>query len=327
MSGWVNYGAVKEAVGIHAVLAAYGVTGLRASGRGQYRGPCPIHGGEGVEAFHVNVERDLFHCFACQAGGNVLDLVAALERCTVHQAACRLQEHFAVKAPVVPAAPASARPRELVTKKRSSNPGWRVVLRELDGAHPYLAERGIAPATAAYFAMGYHGGPGWLHGQVAIPIHNAAGELVAYCGRRLPGQVGSRYRFPAGFAKSLELFNLHRAAATGSAEVVAVEGFFDCLRVHQAGWPAVVALMGLTLSVAQQRLLCEHFPRITLMLDGDTAGRAASPVIAARLRPHCVVREVILPLNCQPDGLPESEIKRKLLYTDASPEGHFTQSY
>jgi DNA primase len=327
MSGWVNYGAVKEAVGIQSVLAAYGVTGLRPSGRGQYRGPCPIHGGEGVEAFHVNVERHVFHCFACQAGGNVLDLVAALERCTVYRAACHLRDRFAVQAPAVPAARVAARSRELVTKKRSPNPGWRAVLGELDGAHPYLSERGITPATAAYFAMGYHDGPGWLHGQVAIPIHNAAGQLVAYCGRRLPGPVGPRYRFPAGFAKSLELFNFHRAAATGAAEVVVVEGFFDCLRVHQAGWPAVVALMGLTLSAAQQRLLGERFPRITLMLDGDRAGRAASPVIAARLRPHCVVREVILPLNCQPDGLPESEIKRKLLYDDGSSEGHFTQNY
>ncbi len=53
---------------------------------------------------------------------------------------------------------------------------------------------------------------------------------------------------PAGFRKSAVLFNLHRAAASGSDEVVAVEGFFDCMKGHQAGFTSVVALMGTTLS-------------------------------------------------------------------------------
>jgi DNA primase len=308
--GWVNYAAVKAAVGIGGVLAAYGIPGLRPSGRGQYRGPCPIHDGQGADAFHVNVERHLFHCFACQAGGNVLDLVAALEKCTVHQAAQRLQERILAAQPA-PAVGLRRPPTELVTKKRSSNPQWRVALRGLNASHPYLAERGVDLATARLFGLGYHAGPGWLHGHVAIPIHNVVGQLVAYCGRRLPGQDGPRYRFPAGFAKSLELYNLHRAAATGADEVIVVEGFFACLRMHQVGWPTAVALMGTTLSAVQERLLTERFSRITLMLEGDAAGRAASPLLAARLRPHCAVREVILPPNCQPDGLSEGEIKRK----------------
>jgi DNA primase len=48
---------------------------------------------------------------------------------------------------------------------------------------------------------------------------------------------------PAGFRKAWELFNLHRAAATGSQTVIVVEGYFDCLRVHRAGLPWVVALI------------------------------------------------------------------------------------
>jgi DNA primase len=56
------------------------------------------------------------------------------------------------------------------------------------------------------------------------------------------------YRFPAGFRKSLLLFNLHRVLATGVSTVVVVEGFFDALAVHQAGYPAVVGLMGSSLS-------------------------------------------------------------------------------
>ena len=61
-----------------------------------------------------------------------------------------------------------------------------------------------------------------------------------------------KYKLPAGFHKSREPFNVHRAVATGSKTVIMVEGYFDCLHVHQAGFPAVVALMGASLSAQQE---------------------------------------------------------------------------
>jgi DNA primase len=46
------------------------------------------------------------------------------------------------------------------------------------------------------------------------------------------------------------LFNLDRAMQTGGRNVIVVEGFFDALKVHQAGHP-VVALMGASFSQRQ----------------------------------------------------------------------------
>ncbi len=111
-----------------------------------------------------------------------------------------------------------------------------------------------------------------------IPIHNAEGELVAYAGRSIDGSE-PRYKFPAGFHKSLELFNLHRVK--GELSVVLVEGFFDCMKVTQAGFPCV-ALMGSTMSKAQEELLAENFGHVVVMLDGDEAGREAAQEIAER---------------------------------------------
>ena len=71
--------------------------------------------------------------------------------------------------------------------------------------------------------------------------------------------------------------------------MVVVEGFFDCLKVHQAGVLGVVALMGSTLYEEQKRALLRHFRSIILMLDGDTAGRRATTAIAAQLRPYAAV--------------------------------------
>ncbi|MGA7410202.1 MAG: hypothetical protein WBW33_06935 [Bryobacteraceae bacterium] len=79
-----------------------------------------------------------------------------------------------------------------------------------------------------------------MSGRLVIPIHNERGELVAYAGRSIDGSE-PRYKLPAGFRKSQVLFSLHRV--TGP-DVIVVEGFFDCMKVWQAGHQAVVSLMG-----------------------------------------------------------------------------------
>ena len=110
------------------------------------------------------------------------------------------------------------------------------------------------------------------------------------------------------FRKSLVLFNLHRAAAAGKS-VIVVEGFFDCFKVHQAGLPGVVALMGCSLSLRQEELLCEHFREVVLLLDGDTPGRAAAAAIAQRLVPKVSTRLVEVPPGSQPDQLGGDQIR------------------
>jgi DNA primase len=54
----------------------------------QWRGPCPLHGSRSAtsRAFAVHLGKNLFHCFRCGAGGNALDLWAALTRLPLHAA-------------------------------------------------------------------------------------------------------------------------------------------------------------------------------------------------------------------------------------------------
>ena len=274
MREWVEFGAVKQAVRLEAVLRHYQVRGLRRR-RDQVEGRCPIHGGERDDSFRASLKKNVFHCFSCQAQGNVLDFVAVMEKCSVREAACRLQRWFGVGASAEPvqSMPPGRRKIELVREKEGCNPPLRFVLTGVDHGHGYLQQRGIDCATAAGFGIGFYGGPGLMSGRIVIPIRNAQGQMVAYAGRAVDGRP-PKYKLPAGFRKGSELFNLHRAAATGSQTVIVVEGYFDCLRVHQAGIPFVVALMGTSLSASQARVLTERFDRVVLMLDGDATGRA-----------------------------------------------------
>lgn len=95
---WVDFKKVKQGVDMQMVLDHYCIKGLVKSGD-ELRGRCPVHrGSERSKNFTVNVLKNAFKCFSgvCGARGNVLDLVAAMEECSVRDAALKLQEWFKI---------------------------------------------------------------------------------------------------------------------------------------------------------------------------------------------------------------------------------------
>ena len=309
MPQWFDFEIIKNRIPMTAALDHYRIQDLRRSGRDHLRGRCPLHSGEGRETFHVNTAEQVFHCFSCQAGGSVIDLVMAIEGCGLRQAAERISSWSGASTAEVE--PWSQRVKATVTKKREVTAALPFRLRGVDLHHPYLRKRGIDQATATEFGIGFYHGPGLMHNRLVIPIQNQLGDLVGYCGRALDASE-PRYRFPPRFPKSQLVFNFHRAAATNAQQVIVVEGFFDCLKVYQAGFPCVIAIMGSGLSHQQLEILVHSFRRIRLMLDGDTAGRRASRVIAARLAQHAPVEVIQVPNATQPDQLTAGQIRELL---------------
>ena len=154
-----------------------------------------------------------------------------------------------------------------------------------------------------------------MAGRVCVPIENVDGELVAYAARwpargtidELPAGE-EKWKLPKGFRKALELFNLHRVRHC--KHLVVVEGFFDAVRLHGLRVPAV-ALMGTSISAEQVATLERHCPALrslTVLLDGDEAGRSAAPEVAAALAAHWWVRVAALPEGEEPDTLPQEEL-------------------
>jgi DNA primase len=336
---WVSFEEIKKTVTLQMAIEHYSIA-LRRVGPDTLRGKCPlpVHNSKSsTESFTATLSKGVGGAWACQSqsciksrgrvGGNVLDFVAAMEKCSVRDAAIKLQTWFLVPAAGGSPRPVSKEPRAdisagmepeatLVSKKKSeevgesdSNKPLSFTLQKLDHSHPYVNERGLTDEIARTFGVGVFPGKGSMQGRCVIPIHNAKGDLVAYAGRAIDG-TEPRYKFPAGFHKSLELFNLHRVK--GELSVVLVEGFFDCIKVTQAGFPCV-ALMGSTMSKAQEELLAEHFGHVIVMLDGDEVGRVAAEGIVDRLR-HVVYQVDVtdLPDNLQPDHLSADELHELL---------------
>jgi DNA primase len=88
---------IKRTITIHQALATYGAPALKKSGAGT-SGPCPIHGAlKSSRAFRVSADGHAWFCFgACQRGGSVIDLVAALEGCDIKRATILLAERFGI---------------------------------------------------------------------------------------------------------------------------------------------------------------------------------------------------------------------------------------
>src|SRR5579872_5456590 len=107
---WVSFDEIKKVVTLQMAIEHYGIQ-LRRVNATTLRGQCPLptHGSEkSKESFTATLNKGVGGAWACQSqscaksrgriGGNVLDLVAAIERCSIRDAAIKLQTWFLVPA-------------------------------------------------------------------------------------------------------------------------------------------------------------------------------------------------------------------------------------
>jgi len=314
---FVDFKAVKAAITMEQLLQHYGILDQFKRGTDSLNGPCPIHKGSNPTQFRVSTTKNLWNCFSdCEHGGNTLDFITKMEKCSIHAAALKAIEWFNLDPEAMaasddnaeaadpktsaPAAKPAARPAvspKFTPESNVPNAPLKFRLDKLERSHPYLTEqRGLTLETIVDFGIGFCS-KGMMADRIAIPIHNVKGEVVAYAGRfpvEEPPEGTPKYKLPAGFRKSQELYNLDRAIKEPADQPwVIVEGFFDAMKLHQHGCRKVVALMGSTLSAAQEELIRQHTTsqsHVIVMLDENEAGQAGREDIACRLSKFCFVR-------------------------------------
>lgn len=327
-SRFVDFKALKNAVTMEQVLARYQLTSRFKRHNDSLSGPCPIHRGSNPNQFRVSLSKNCWNCFSeCKCGGNVLDFVSKMEGVDLQEAAHRMVGWFnldlarlntdapesraarlAASGPA-PAkssrtlAGATAKPTDAVSPPPAEEVEVNKPLAfrlELDSQHPYLVERKLSPATVFEFGMGGCT-KGVMSQRIAIPITNAEGQLVGYAGR-WPGEPPDgrpKYRLPDGFKKSVEVYRL-AAALKEPPEIpwVIVEGFFDAAKFWQLGIRKCVALMGSSLSEAQEALLARHLTptaHVVVVFDEDESGREGREDIVRRLASRAFVRFIAFP--------------------------------
>jgi len=145
-----------------------------------------------------------------------------------------------------------------------------------ENAKDYLKSRSINEESMKHFGLGYS----TSMNMVITPVHSPDGRPIGLVGRSIEGKS---FKNSTNLPKSKTLFNIHRAKKIGE-NVIVVESNFDAIRIHQAGFPNVVAVLGGVLSTEQHKLLNRYFNKITVMTDADLAGRELGLSIANRLK-------------------------------------------
>ncbi|MCH8297193.1 MAG: DNA primase [Chloroflexi bacterium] len=283
---------------------------LQRSGR-SYKANCPFHQ-EKTPSFHVFPDRQSWRCFgACATGGDVLSFVMRAENLEFGEALRQLAQQTGVSLPQ-----RGQRPRDEAAHKinEDARAFFQRTLASAQGAsaREYLEQRGLDKQAIEAFAVGLSpsdgeslknhltregyspeqlasagvvrtGDDGLSHdlfrGRLMFPIRDAHGNLVGFGARSLDGSEPKYLNSPQGpmFDKSRLLYALDRARTEVRREgAVIVEGYMDAIAAHQAGFKNVVAQMGTALTEFQVDEIRRLTGKITMALDQDAAGQAAT---------------------------------------------------
>lgn len=148
--------------------------------------------------------------------------------------------------------------------------------------------------------------------RLLFPIHDLKGRIVAFGGRVLDDSLPKYINSPETelYHKGKVLYGLHQARESirQSDQVMVVEGYFDVLALHQAGFPNTVATCGTALTQDHARLLKRFANKILLIFDQDAAGiNAMFRAMDVLLPSGLTVSVVMLPAGEDPDSLVNSK--------------------
>jgi len=241
---------------------------------------CPFHSNRHTPSFSISREKGAYICFnpSCGEAGTIVELV---------KKTLSKNEYEAIRYIAAKEAEAIDNFDDMLNSMFEEKPAFEEFSQDTldklynnlglsESARQYLNARGISEQSMHDFKLGYSDNMN----MVITPVHSPDGTPIGLVGRSIEGKA---FKNSTNLPKSKTLFNLHRAKRIGS-HVIIVESNFDAIRIHQAGFPNVVATLGGFLSKEQHHLLNRYFNKITIMTDADEAGRELGMSIANKLR-------------------------------------------
>jgi len=304
---------------------------------------------EKTPSFYVNPQMQIFKCFSSGHGGDVFKFLMLMENMTFPEAVRRLAQRAGIVIPESGGnydPKARSQREELLALNAAVAAWWHKLLKSDPAAEParaYLKSRDFPDSLADEFGLGYapdsfdatmkwalkaghsqeilelgklvgtsERGTSYdfFRGRLMIPIHNDAGEVVAFSGRLLdPNAKAQKYVNSSDtpvFNKGRVLFGLNKSKRpiieAGSA--IMCEGQIDLMRCWQHGIRNVVAPQGTAFTEQQARILKRLAQQVIICLDADVAGqRAAVRAIDVLLKEDLQVRIARIPQGEDPDSL------------------------
>ena len=303
---------VRAATDIVALIGEHAA--LKRQGR-RWVGLCPFHG-EKTPSFSVNSEEGFYYCFGCQAKGDAISFVRAMEHLDFVDAVRRLADKSGIVIHEDANVGRESQRRKVFIDAMEQATEWyhQRLLTGADAgqARDYLRSRGYDGDVVRRFRMGWApdawdalcrglklsedlaigSGLGFVNrrgrlqdafrARILFPICDPSGHPVAFGGRVLPGSSDpAKYKNSAesliySKRKILYALNWAKSDIIKSGEVVVCEGYTDVIGSFVAGIERAVATCGTALGDDHFRLLRNFAKRLVLAFDADGAGQAAA---------------------------------------------------
>lgn len=260
MDEWATNREVYSETQVEAVLVELGID-IKSETERVFLGSCPFHYNPGSPAFAVNKESGLYYCHnpSCNERGNLKQLVVRVGEHNEFQAIQIISRHYS-EIDYVALAERELTPIEFVPFDQTLLDRQRDNFEGSEG-ELYMVGRGFTIPTLQHFAIGY--AP--KKRAVVVPMHTEQGIPIGFIGRSIDRKD---FQNSFGLVKSQTAWNMHRAKREGSVCIV-VESAFDAMRIHQSGYPNVVALLGSSISRYVVQQLEKYFTTIVIMTDND----------------------------------------------------------
>ena len=303
---------IKNSNDIVDVISQYVI--LKRSGR-NFFGLCPFHK-EKSPSFSVSPDKQIFHCFGCGVGGNVIHFVSKIENINFRETIELLANRANITLPTLSYNYEDDRKAMLKAKVYEINEIAAKFYHEnlykptSKVAQEYIKKRKLDNRTLKSFLIGYSGNFDELYKllkskgfkdeeilasslvnradngvfidrfrkRLMIPIQDTTGRFIAFGGRVLDDSKPKYINSPENivYSKGRNLFGLNIAKKGDTKRIIIVEGYMDAISLYQRGITNVVASLGTALTEQQGRLLRKNSEQVIIGYDADGAGQAAT---------------------------------------------------
>ena len=303
---------IKSNNDIVDVISQYVV--LKRSGR-NFFGLCPFHK-EKSPSFSVSPDKQIFHCFGCGVGGNVIHFVSKIENLNFKDTLEMLANRANIALPVLTSNPQEEKIANLKSKVYKINEETARFYHEnlykptSKPAQEYIKKRELNNKTLQSFLIGYSGKYDELYqllkskgfteeeilasslvnktengkfidrfrGRLMFPIQDVQGRVIAFGGRVLDDSKPKYINSPENivYSKGRHLFGLNVAKKGDTKKLIIVEGYMDAISLYQRGITNAVASLGTALTEKQGWLLRKSCEQVIIGYDADGAGQAAT---------------------------------------------------
>jgi DNA primase len=324
---------IKSRIDIVEFISDY--VPLKKAGQ-NYKGLCPFHS-EKTPSFMVNQTKQIFHCFGCGAGGDVISFLMKQDSLSFGEAIRYLAKKAGVRITDFQVDKDLSDKRETIF--RVNEDAMKFYMKNLeatDMATAYLNKRGVDEESRAAFCLGFaadnrdslskylkkaghadsllmkaglvvDGNRDLFRRRIIFPIFNMKSDVIGFGGRVMDNSLPKYLNSPETevFKKSETLFaiNLAKDEIRKRGYAIIVEGYLDAIICHQYGFKNAVAPLGTALTSKQLQKLRILTKKVVLIFDGDQAGlSAARRSLAILCENNFKAKVMLLPQGEDPDS-------------------------